>query len=76
MNKLIYTGVIALLALISCTKDDQIVSKLTDQEKIRPHLLRQEEKTQLTMFMYMLLKSMESLFLTIFPIVNRPTSLI
>ncbi|MFZ1457329.1 MAG: DUF2202 domain-containing protein [Saprospiraceae bacterium] len=52
MNKLIYTGVIALLALISCTKDDQIVSKLTDQEKSDLIFLRQEEKLAHDVYVY------------------------
>ncbi|MBP6446320.1 MAG: DUF2202 domain-containing protein [Saprospiraceae bacterium] len=52
MNKLIYTGVIALLALISCTKDDQIVSKLTDQEKLDLIFLRQEEKLAHDVYVY------------------------
>jgi hypothetical protein len=52
MNKLIFSGIIALFTLISCTKDNPIESTLTDQEKSDLIFLRQEEKLAHDVYVY------------------------
>ena len=52
MNKLIFSGIIALFVFISCTKDNPIESTLTDQEKSDLIFLRQEEKLAHDVYVY------------------------
>jgi hypothetical protein len=52
MAKLLFSGIIALFALISCTKDNPIESTLTDQEKSDLIFLRQEEKLAHDVYVY------------------------
>ncbi len=62
MSKLLFSGFIALFALISCTKDNPIERTLTEQEKSDLIFLRQEEKLAHDVYVYAYQKYAHFLF--------------
>ncbi|MBK8671318.1 MAG: DUF2202 domain-containing protein [Saprospiraceae bacterium] len=75
MSKLLFSGFIALFALISCTKDNPIESTLTEQEKSDLIFLRQEEKSAHDVYVYAYQKYAHFVFNNI-SIANKPISTI
>jgi hypothetical protein len=52
MHKFILSGIIAIVTLASCTKDNPVAITLTDQEKSDLIFLRQEEKLAHNVYVY------------------------